>query len=119
MDIQLDKNGDLYLTPQGDISFSDSVAQKIRIRLLWFAGEWRWNPDEGLPYFDHLFRKNPDMNLMESLVRTKIFEIPEVTEVREVRIVPDRKTRNAVICFEALTDQETVREEVEICLITA
>lgn len=114
MDILLDKNGDLRVSPQGDIALGDSVAQKISIRLKWFEGEWRWNPEEGLPYQERLFRKNPETDLMEAAVRAKIFEVPEVTAVREVRIIADSRTRNAVIRFTALTDTETVRGEVAL-----
>ena len=114
MDILLDKSGDLHVSPQGDIALTESVAQKIRIRLLWFAEEWRWNREEGLPYFDRLFCKNPDTDSMEAAVRAKIFEVPEVTAVREVGVTFDPRTRGGKIRFTALTDQETIREEVKI-----
>ena len=112
-DILLNPDGDLLFS-NGDIVVGDSVSQKIRVRLKWFEGEWRWNREEGLPYFERLFRKNPDTDLMEALVRAKIFEVTEVTAVREVKIDVDRKTRNAVIRFVALTDTETVRGEVKL-----
>ena len=114
MDILLDKSGDLYVSPQGDIALTESVVQKIRIRLRWFAGEWRWNREEGLPYFEHLFRKNPDTNSMEAAVRARIFEVPEVTSVRDVSVTFDSRTRAGKIRFTALTDQETIREEVKL-----
>ena len=114
MDILLDKNGDLYVTGKGDIVLTDSTAQKIRIRLRMFEGEWRWNREEGLPYFDDLFRKNPDIDSLEAAVRAKIFEVPEITDVRDVRITLDSRTRSGEIRFTALTDQETIREEVKI-----
>ena len=69
MDILLDANGDLDISKRGDISLGDSVAQKIRIRLLWFEGEWRWDTDEGLPYFDGLLVKNPDVDEFEGLIK--------------------------------------------------
>ena len=112
-DILLNPDGDLLFS-NGDIVVGDSVSQKIRVRLKWFEGEWRWNREEGLPYFERLFRKNPDTDLMEALVRAKIFEVTEVTAVREVKIDVERKTRNAVIRFVALTDTETVRGEVKL-----
>ena len=112
-DILLNPDGDLLFS-NGDMVVGDSVSQKIYLRLKWFEGEWRWNREEGLPYFERLFRKNPDTDLMEALVRAKIFEVTEVTAVREVKIDVDRKTRNAVIRFVALTDMETVRGEVKL-----
>ena len=114
MDILLDRDGDIYISPGGDIVLGDSVAQKIRIKLRMFENEWRWNRSEGLPYFDYLFQKNPDMDFLEAAVRSKIFEIPEITNVRDVRIILDRKNRSGKIEFTALTDQETIKEEVNI-----
>ena len=119
LDILLDPDGDLCISPAGDIKLEDSVVQKIRIRLLWFEGEWRWDVEEGMSYFDQLLVKNPDTDYFESLVRQRIFEGTEVTEVKEVSVAYDRRTREAVIRYTALTDLETIREEVRIrCLIT-
>lgn len=114
MDIMLDSRGDLLVTIAGDIVLENSVAQKIRIRLLWFEGEWRWNTDEGLPYLESLLVKNPDTDYFESVVREKIFEIDEVVDVKDVAIIYDSKTRDAVIRYVALTDYETIKKEVRI-----
>ena len=113
LDILLDNDGDLYINKQGDIEIQDSVRQKIRTRLLWIENEWRWNPEEGLPYFS-LLDKNPDIDEFESLIREKIFEVDEVTEVGEVTINYDTKERIAFISYLAMTDFETIREEVFI-----
>lgn len=114
MDILLDSNGDLYISPKGDIELKNSVAQKIRIKLLWFVGEWRWNKDEGMPYRDNLLIKNPDTDYFEGVIREKIFEVSEVTEVRDVSVIYDRKTRTARIRFVAITDLETIKDEIII-----
>lgn len=114
MDILLNSDGDLFISHQGDIALGESVAQKIRIRLLWFEGEWRWDDEEGLPYMNDLLIKNPDVDTFESLVRAKIFEVDEVTEVREVLISYDKKDRVATIKYTALTDFETIKEEVKL-----
>lgn len=114
MDILLDKDGDMLVTKRGDIILENSVAQKIRIRLLWFEGEWRWNVEEGLPYMTDLLIKNPDTDYFESLIREKIFEVEEVVDVKDVQVVFDRRAREAVISYVALTDYETIREEVRI-----
>lgn len=118
MDILLNENGDLFITPKGDIELKNSVAQKIRIKLLWFEGEWRWNTEEGMPYKNSLLIKNPDTDFFESMVRGKIFEIDEITEIKEVSVTFDKYKRTAVIRYIALTDYETIKEEVNIrCLM--
>ena len=114
MDILLDNSGDMIVTKLGDILLEDSVAQKINIRLRWMAAEWRWDEEEGLPYFGDLFIKNPDTDAFESRIREKIFEVEEVTEVKDVQVIVNPKTRGATIHYTALTDYETIREEVRI-----
>lgn len=114
MDIMLKDDGDLYVSQTGDILLADSVAQKVKIRLKWFEGEWRWNQEEGLPYMDSLLIKNPDMDYFESIIMEKIYEVDEVTEVSSVSISFDNKTRQAEILFAAKTDEETIKGEVRI-----
>lgn len=114
MDILLDKTGDIKLSPDGDILLTNSVTQSIMIRLKWLEGEWRWKRGEGLPYFNNLLIKNPDTDYFESEVREKIFEVEEVTDVKDVSIVFDSRTRQATIQFTAVTDFETIKEEVTI-----
>lgn len=114
MDILLSADGDLYLTSKGDISLVESVAQKIKIRLKWWLGEWRWDKEEGLPYREEIFIKNPDTDAFEMAIRQKIFEIDEITEVKDVSVTYDNRKRTGKITFTALTDTETIREEVEI-----
>lgn len=113
MDILLNASGDVLISHDGDIIICNSVAQKIRIKLLWFESEWRWDADEGIPYFD-FFVKNPNIDYLESIIREKIFEVEEVTEVEEVKVIYDSKKRVAKIKYIALTDGETINEEVEI-----
>lgn len=118
MDILLNPNGDLYLSPQGDILLTHSLSQKIKMKLNWLEGEWRWKKEEGLPYRDCFFVKNPDIDALEAQIREKIFEVEEVTEVRKVEITFDPRTRKATIAFVALADQDVIREEVKMeCLI--
>lgn len=114
-DILLDSNGDIAFTQKSDIRLENSIAQKIKIRLLWFLDEWRWAEDgTGLPYFEELFGKNTDTDTFESLVREQIFSVAEVTNVPTVDITYDNKTRVATIAFVAETDYGVIKEEVKI-----
>lgn len=111
MDIKLTADGDIDLSKY-DFQMTDSVRQKIMIRLRWILNEWRWNPDEGLPYFDEILKKDPDVDTIEAEIRSKIWEVTEVTEVKDVSVDIDPATRVGTISFTAVTDYETIREEV-------
>ncbi len=113
MDILLDKNGDLFLD-RADIILANSVRQKIIIRLKWFFQEWRWDDEAGMEYFEYLFVKNPDLDHVKEMVEEQIFNVDEVTEVNDVSIEIDSLSRQAIIRYEAVTDEETFREEVII-----
>lgn len=112
MDILL-QNGDLYFKGT-DIVLKNSVRQKINIRLLWFFQEWRWDDEAGLPYFEYVFVKNPDTSQIQELIEEQIFNVDEVTAVNDVTVEVDSVTRKATIQYEAVTDEETFREEVVI-----
>lgn len=114
MDILLNQDGDLYISNQGDLLLENSISQKIKIKLKWFEGEWRWKKEEGLPYFENLLVKNPDIDALEAWIREKIFEVEEVVDVKQVAVIFDNRTRQARIQFTALTDQEKIQEEVRI-----
>ncbi len=64
-DLLLDKDGDLYLTSNGDVSLTDSVRQAILIRLRWFLGEWIFNTSFGMPYYSQILIKNPNTAVIE------------------------------------------------------
>ena len=102
MDILLDSNGDLAFKGT-DIVLANSVRQ-----------EWRWDDEAGVPYFEYLFVKNPDIDQIKELVEEQIFNVDEITEVNDVSIEIDSLKRSAVIRYEAVTDEKTYKEEVKI-----
>lgn len=113
MDILLGENGDIYFK-DADIVLANSVRQKIKIRLKWFFQEWRWDDEAGIEYFEYLFIKNPDLEQVQEMIEDAIFDVDEVTDVNYVEITVDALTRKAVISFEAVTDEETIKEEETI-----
>lgn len=114
MDILLDATGDILLNQSGDIVLGNSISQKIKIKLLWFLGEWIWDIEKGLPYYEELFVKNPDTDSFAGIIREAIFEVDEVTEVVKVEIAYDFFTRMTLIKFVAKTDEEIIQDEVKV-----
>lgn len=114
LDFRLTKNGDLELTGSGDILPTESICQAVQIRLRWFFGEWRLGPDEGFPYFENVFVKNPSESKIRHLIRNTVMEVEGVTDVLEIDFSIDNKTRFAHIAVVFCTDEDTFREEVNI-----
>lgn len=114
LDILLDRDGDLKVSETGDISLTESVRQAIRIRLLWFLGEWRLGPLAGLDYWGTVLVKNPNLVKIWQAIRDEILSVNEVTAVKDLQLVHDVQARTLAVRYEAVTDEETFRDEVSI-----
>lgn len=114
LDILLGNSGDLKITDSGDIELTNSVRQAIRVRLRWFLGEWRLGPDAGIPWFEEILIKNPNIDRCCQLFREAILSVEEVKNVTNMSLTIDPKTRRAVLKFSATTEEETFNEEVLI-----
>ena len=70
----------------------------------------RWDDEAGIPYFEYMFIKNPDLDQIKEIIEEQIFNVDEVTEVNDVSIEIDNKSRGAAITYEVATDEETIRQ---------
>lgn len=114
MDILLDSNGDIALT-KSDITLTDSVTQKIRIRLRWFLNEWKFNRDTGIPYYEEVFIKQYDIDNIKQLLEEEILAVEEVEEVSSIEATVDLEDRALLIsCTVLLTDGEETNVEVNV-----
>jgi hypothetical protein len=91
-----------------------SIRQDVKIRLRWFFAEWRFGPAFGLPYYEDVVIKNPSPTRIAQIVREEVMKAADVTEVRNVTVKIDSKTRIAVIAFVFVTDYGSFTEEVTI-----
>ena len=114
MDVLLTSDGDLSIDGRGDIALTQSARQAIRVRLLWFFGEWRFAPGLGMPYFEEVFIKNPNLGRIRRIVRDQAMGVREVLDVSNINVVVNVGTREARVSFDVILDGETYREEVEI-----
>jgi len=109
MDIKLDNTGDLDFT-SNDFSYVteyDAVIQHLRIRLRSFKGEWFLNTDEGMPYFQEFFVKNPSKLILDSRMREAILETPGIKSLTSLTYDFDGASRALSIDFTALLDDNT------------
>lgn len=112
-DFKLAKDGDLYISPDGDIAITQSVCQAVRVRLLWFFREWRLMPQIGFPYFEEVFVKKPSESKIRHYIREEIMSVNEVTDVTKIDFSIDKRTRAAKIKVEFSANGEMYYEEVE------
>lgn len=107
-DILLIENDNNLNIINHDIAFTSNVSiyvsQKIRIKLSFFLAEWYLNKNIGLPYFEQIFIKNPDINFIEDLYKIKISEIPEVKELTNLTL--EFEERELLVTFSLITIED-------------
>lgn len=112
IDILLDSNGDIKVSPTGDLYSTESVRQAILIKLRWIYNEWRLGPDLGFPWFEEVFVKNPNIDFIKQSIRNKILEVDGVTEAKVTNVKYSISDRSAVFRYTATVGEETFMEEV-------
>ena len=113
-DLLLTQNGDLALGELShDISITDSVAQAIRIRLLWFFNEWRFSPDFGVPYFEEILVKNPNDLRIRQIIRDEVTSVDEVETCTNVQLQINAD-RTANISFYVTVGGTKEKMEVDV-----
>ncbi len=99
-DIHLEKGSYVVIGDESS-TFPDAVAQGIRQRLLFFQTEWFLDSQEGLPWIQSVFVKNPDLAAIRSLFRQVIAESPGVDDVISLELDFDPGSRDLQIDFKA------------------
>ena len=107
-DLALSKSGDLLINESGDFTIIDSVRQGIQIKLRWIKGEWVFNPEMGVPYFESILVKTPNRALIEKTLRDQILS------VGSINLAMDKKKRTLSAKFTAKTTEGEVESEVEL-----
>lgn len=107
MDIALDKDGDLLIANYdlALVSGIDAIAQEIKIKLQWFLGEWFLDLSAGVPYWQDILIKNPNLVDIDNLLRAMIVETRGVIDLLFFKYDLDNRTRALKINFEANTDK--------------
>lgn len=62
---------------------SEVVAQRLKITLYTFLGEWFLDTTLGVPYFQQIFGKNRSKNAIDVIFQNIIAADPGVIEIRE------------------------------------
>jgi len=75
---------DIGIGTDGNFVFltkADQVAQHLRSRLLFISKEWRYEQDEGVPYYEHILVNTPNLRLIESIFKKEILETKEISSL--------------------------------------
>lgn len=104
---------DLKLTSTHDLDTSGSrlrlvdgvehLAQKIKVRLLFYKGEFYGDRRIGTPWFQQLLEKGVSQVLLRSTLQKVVLRTPGIAQVPSMSVAYDGPTRQATVSFTAIT----------------
>jgi hypothetical protein len=92
-------------TPIRKATAAEQIRQSVGVRLKTRRGEWAFDTDQGLPFTEAIFTKDPDLALIESLIRSEVSLVTGVTGVTRVGIIFDADTRALTAEVDVATDE--------------
>ena len=98
-DIEINGN-DLVLT-----AGVEAIQQHLSQRLKTFLNEWFIDKRIGIPYFEHILRKNFDPVVVDTLFKREIVNTPGVLELLAFEADLDKSTRTLQLTFRARTSE--------------
>lgn len=111
-DILLTSQGDIFVSPVGDIVLTESIVQEVLIRLRWIKDEWRLGPDFGFTWFEDVLVKNPNRDVIRQLIREEIMQVEGVTDAEVSETSYSRAERKASFQIQFTVGEEQYTEEV-------
>lgn len=105
-----DGTGDLLLTTVNGgktlTLVTDKVqwaAQKLTNRFLFFLGEWFLDTTQGLPYFQQIAVKNPNLRVLKQIFTKVILSTPPIVSINSL-VVTINSMRQAQLSLSAKCD---------------
>ncbi|KKM27022.1 hypothetical protein LCGC14_1578880 [marine sediment metagenome] len=105
-DIAIDNFNDIAIV-NGDLRIvtgPDAIAQSLRIRLRFFLGEWFLDTRIGIPYYQAILLKNPNLVATRGIFGQVIRTSPGVISVGDLTLDLNAAKRRLVLTFSALLD---------------
>lgn len=107
LDLKLDVVTHDLLVVNYDLVITDDIQQlmqNLKIRLLFFLGEWFLDITRGVPYYEEILIKNPNQSRVESILKQQILNTKNVKEMLEFNLNYDASTRLLNVTFSVDTD---------------
>ena len=99
------------------VSGIDRVVQDLKVRLWFFFKEWFLDISKGIPFYEIVHIKNPDLNAIEALFKEAIVETADVVELISFDLEFDSAARSMSIQFQVNTtfgQTELLTQELSI-----
>lgn len=120
MDILLDRdthdivfvNGATPVTQESRVV----VAQRLKITLSTFLGEWFLDQDIGVPYFQRIFGKQRSQNAVDAIFQQQILDSVGVVQILSYDSVMSDGLRTLSFTFQVLTTEGAVTDDITVSI---
>lgn len=114
-DFKLDDNHDIEVTSNDFtlIDSSESIRQRLLIRLMTFQGEWFLDTDLGVPYYQTIFTKGITKDVVDSVIKRQIENCPGIESILKFSSSFSLSTREYTCSF---TAKDTTGSSIEVTL---
>jgi hypothetical protein len=113
-DLKMNNNDDLAIENQSFqlIAGTEQIAQKVKIRLRTFQGEWFLDQQLGVDYYGQIYVKNPNINDVVNQFVIAINDTPGIEEILTFDLELNPETRELDVVFQARAEtDETITIE--------
>lgn len=91
-----------------------TVAQRLKIKLLTFQGEWFINTTTGIPYFQQILQRGVSKLTIDTIFQEAILSEPDVLEIIEFNSIIDTETRSYQLSFKVRTNSNQITNYIDI-----
>lgn len=92
----------------------ETLAQRLRIKLKTFLGEWAFNIEAGVPWFQEILGKKGSKSKADSIIRQQVLDTPGVDEILDFQSVLNTSSREYAITSLVIKDADGGSVEVNI-----
>jgi len=106
----LDDDGDLDIT-NNRLSLTQgaqAIQQHLKVKFKLFQGEWFLDTSIGVPYYESILVKGPNIVVVSEILKATILETPGITKLLEFNFDFNEALRNFELTFRADTDSGIV-----------
>lgn len=93
------ENHDIYLDANGQLVTEADLGQRIDRRLRVFLGEFWLDQSLGIPYFQEVLKRNPDLSAIRAIFAAEIQKVAGVQQLNECSVSIDRAARKLSVIF--------------------
>lgn len=115
-DLTLDPDTNDLTMVDGDLTLVSDIAaikQEAKIKMGFFLGEWFLDQSKGIPYYQDILVKAPNLDAIKTVLTDAILDVQGVSSLTSLDLEHDRSARTLRVTWSGVSDlNELIEGEV-------